>query len=150
MGSFLVDENKTTAEHGGDVMPNDYTETFPDVEDLVLNIDVPKIVNDNDSSILKPDYVNIGLDTTTLETPKLTGPTTRSKGKLKLDNEALVIDDTIESFTRGKKQPYKFTKYKKEYVPPEFHDEIKTIRRSERLKEQPKTSWTSSKPRKLC
>ena len=140
---------KTTAIHGGDVMPNNYnTETLPVMDDMVLDVDSPMIVNDNDSSILKPDYINLGLDTDTLETPKSTGPTTRSKGKLQLDNEVLAINETIESFTRSKKQPYKYTKYKEEYVPPDFQEEVTTLRRSERIKEQPKTTWTSSKSRK--
>ena len=55
----------------------------------------------------KQKYVNPGLDTTVIEVPKDTGPITRPKGRLKLDNDVMPIDESIESFTRSKQQPYK-------------------------------------------
>ena len=93
---------KATATHGGDIMPVDYNpEPLQTTKEIDLNPSMPNM--DNESSILKPDYINLGLDTSALETPKASGPITRSKGKLKLDNEVLANAETIESFTRTKK-----------------------------------------------
>ena len=106
-----MDTEKATANHGGDIMPADYNPELMQVieadpeETIMPNMD-------NEVSVLKPNYTNLGLDTSTLETPKTLGPTTRFKGKLKLDNETLPIDETIETFTRTKKIPYKQVKYK--------------------------------------
>ena len=138
-----------TANHAGDIMPNDYNKDQIEViEDEVLHNDPPKIPHDPNLPILKLDYTNEGLDTTSLVLPKSTGPTTRSKGKLKLDNDLLPIDDTIETYTRTKKQPYKQVKYKEEYNPPEFEDKVPVLRRSERLNKSPKTTWKGTKSRK--
>ena len=86
--------------------------------------------------MLKLDYVNPGLDTTGLYSPRDTGVVTRSKGKLKLDNDVLPLDDSTDTFVRSKKKSYKEIKYKKDYKPEESHNGVFTSkpRRSARLK----------------
>ena len=89
------------------------------------------------------------------------------------------MDDTIESFVRGRKQPYKEVQYKEEYKPPVYQDPLQPVyqdpspeqntvqdsgsgepvtvlRHSEQLVDQveqrpdrPKTRWTASKSRKV-
>ena len=81
-----------------------------EVEDILedsgelLDAYVPSATSNpnNDESILKSDYVNPGLDTTAFYSPKDKGMTTRSKGKLKLDNDAVPLDESIKTFVRKK------------------------------------------------
>ena len=96
---------------------------------------------------MQPNYENLGLDTTVLESSEYKGPLTISRGKLKLDKSLLDIDETIETYTRTKKKPYKEVKYKEKVTPLEFEDKTTSPRRSERLKSH-KTTWTASKPRR--
>jgi len=100
-----------------------------------------------DAAILKPEYMNPGLDTSTLTVPT-TGPITRSKGKLQLNNTQLPMDESIQTFTRLKKKPHKEIKYKEVYIPPETshkpHEVSQPNRRSKRLQ----TRWEASKERK--
>ena len=98
-----------------------------------------------ETSLKTSNYNNLGLDTSKLETDQYNGPVTRSKGKLKLDNNIMEIEEDIESFPRKKKEPYKDIKYKETVMPKEFDENIKELRRSDRLK---KTKWESSKTRK--
>ena len=61
------------------------------------------------------------------------------------------IDETIESFPRTGKVPYKQVEYKKKFIPPEFKDPTPRVRRSERITPvatRPLTRWTASKARK--
>lgn len=138
---------KATATNANDVMPADYSPEPLQITETAIQ-DTPVHLTDNDSSILKQDYVNLGNVTSTLEVPKVQGPTTRSKGKLKLDNDKLIIDETIESFTRTRKKPYKEVTYDKKYVPPEFEGKVPILKPSEWLKDKPKTTWEAAKSRK--
>ena len=99
-------QDKATANHGGDIMPVKAAEQDDILEDSGESpeVYVPPATSDpnNDESILKSDYVNPGLETTTLYSPKDTGISTRSKGKLKLDNDAIPLDESIETFVRKK------------------------------------------------
>ena len=80
-------------------MPADYNpEPLQVIETDPVDTTMPNM--DIELSVLKPDYTNLGLDTFTLKTFKTFGFTTRSKGKLKLDNETLPIHETTETFTR--------------------------------------------------
>lgn len=135
---------KFTGEHGNNVMPQislpiDIEEESK--EDIPLPAE-PK----TDVAILKPDYTNPGLDTSTLTVPAI-GPVTRSKSKLKLDNNLLPMDESIKTFTRLGKKTHKEMKYKKLYIPPETppkpHEMPQTNRRSKRLE----TKWEASKDR---
>ena len=73
--------------------------------------DIP--IGTSETSALRPNYENPGIDTTTLDTI-YNGPTTRSRGKLKLDNQALNNENTVETFPRTKKKSYKEVKYKED------------------------------------
>ena len=84
----------------------------------------------------KQKYVNPGLDTTVIEVPRVTGPITRSKGKLKLDNDVMPVDESIETFTRSKQLPYKEVQYKEQYTPPEFKEPDVPLRQSKQLADQ--------------
>ena len=97
-------------------------------------------------------YVNPGLDTVNLAVPKADKPLTRAQGRLQIHNEVIPIDDTIESFTRTKKVPYKQIEYKKKFIPPEFKNPTPVVRRSERITPVatcPTTRWTASKTIKV-
>jgi hypothetical protein len=145
----LRDVIKTTASHGNDIMPDNYSQIPIELtDDSTVKHDNLKSTLENDTSILKPDYISIGLDSSILEQPKVNGPTTRSKGKLKLDIIVIPIDESIETFPRAKKLPYKHVKYKEKYTPPEFTDKEQMPRRSERIKEHSKTTWKASNSRK--
>ena len=72
------------------------------------------------------------------------GPTTRSKGKLKIDNQVLNTEETIEFFPRTKKKSYKEVKYKENVITEEFKEITPEPRQSERLLG---SSWTGSKTR---
>ena len=119
-------------------MPKDYkAEDIPgEVHDEIQYI--PQM----EEATIRPDYINEGLDVSTLVVPA-SGPTTRSKGKLRLGNDYLPTDDTIETFPRSKKESYKKVKYKLKYIPPE--SEGVPARRSDRLRGVPPTTWKSSK-----
>jgi len=146
--SFDDSSPKTTANNGGDIMPDNYIqEPFEVMDDAVDNTILKPMINSN-VPIIKPICTNLGLDTTNVFMPRTLGPTTRSKGKLKLDNETLPIDETIDSFTRTKKQSYEDVNYKDTYIPPDFEDVTTIPRRSERLKDRP-TIWEASKSRKV-
>lgn len=106
----------------------------------------PLKINDNstrfyEASSLKLDYENSGLDTSTLDTP-YTGPTTQSKGKLKLNCHILNNDESIEHFPRAKKKPHKDVKYKEALIPEEFNNITPEPRRSDRLE---KTIWAGTR-----
>ncbi|HEY9706697.1 MAG TPA: hypothetical protein V6D48_00665, partial [Oculatellaceae cyanobacterium] len=105
---------------------------IPDQQELE-DIEEPSdtLQENNDASeesvnepVIKPNYDNPGLDRSTLAIPKTNGPITRSKGKLRLDNDILPIDESINSYPRVKKQPYKQVEYKEAYAPPVFEDPI--------------------------
>ncbi len=61
----------------------------------------------NSSRKTVKEYVNQGVDTVNLAVPKIDKPLTRAQGRLQIYNEVIPIDETIESFTRTKKVPYK-------------------------------------------
>ena len=118
--SFDDSSTKTTANNGGDIMPDNYIqEPFEVMDDAVDNTILKPMINSN-VPIIKPICTNLGLDTTNVFMPRTLGPTTRSKGKLKLDNETLPIDETIDPFTRTKKKSYEDVNYKDTYIPPDF------------------------------
>ena len=85
---------------------------------------------------MKPTYTNPGMDTKSLVVPR-TPMATRSKGKLLLDNNAIPLDDSIETFVRARKKSYKEVKYKDKYIPDEFKEPLKqpSPRKSARLGE---------------
>ena len=130
---------KTTATHGGDILPDriEHGDNLED-QDTQLEVYVPTSPSNSnkDKSVLKLDYVNPGLDTTGLYSPRDTGVVTQSKGKLKLDNDVLPLDDSIDTFVRPKKKPYKEIKYKNNYKPGESRNGtfVNKPRRSDRLK----------------
>jgi hypothetical protein len=133
-------------------MPENYTQISTEIID---NVDDSTVHHDNqshfmkkDDPALKSDNVNKGLDSSILEVPKEDGPTNRSKGKLKLDNVVLPIDDSIKTFIRSKKKAYKYVKYKENYVPSEFYDIGQLPRQSDQIKNQSKTTWKASNSRK--
>ena len=68
-------------------------------------------ITDVDLDVISEDYTNIGMDTSQLEVP-FEGPITRAKGKIILDNDKIDIDESIDQYTRTKKQAYKEVKYK--------------------------------------
>ena len=132
-------EEKSTAIHGGDVKP---IQTTGDSEILIdqddsLEEEIPSTseVSTNEP-VFKQDYDNKGLDTTNIYLPKETGVTTRSKGKLKLDNAIIPLNESIDTFVRKRKKSYRKVKYKGDYRPRENHDGVsmERQRRSERLK----------------
>ena len=90
------------------------------------------------------DYTNPGVDTSQLQTPS-SGVLTRSRGKLKLDNGPVDLDDSIQPFIRSKKQPYRDVMHQdtpdsgEVTIAEPIHDRI---RRSERLNQ---TTWGPSK-----
>ena len=124
----LDDNPKFTAQHGEDIMPEGYTQE--NIESAQDND--PHYSPHSDDATMKPDFVNQVLDTTILGVPA-SGPTTRSKGKLNLANDPIPNDESIETYTRTGKVPYKDVKYKGGYTPPESTDTPEK-RRSERLK----------------
>ena len=140
--------SKNTATHGGDVVP---ASIRPEPIEIVDNTVINDATQPDNS-----DYVNPGMNTTSLVMPRDNGPTTRSKGRLKLDNDTLQVDETINSYPKTKKKPYKQVKYKDDYAPPEFDDKVPKIRHLERLSDcdrqqtdqRSSTVWTSSKPAK--
>jgi len=85
------------------------------------------------------------MNTKTLVVPR-TPIVTRSKGKLKLDNNVIPMDDTIETFVRSGKKHYKEVKYKDKYTPEEFKEPVveTKLRRSERLRAN-FTKWEPSR-----
>ena len=105
----------------------------------------------NNSRKKVKEYVNQGVDTINLAVPKVDKPLTRAQGRLQIHSEVIPIDDSIESFTRTKKVPYKQVEYKKKFIPPEFKDPTPVVRRLERITPvttRPTTRWTASKTRK--
>ena len=96
----------------------------------------PETKTKDGMTILKPTYTNPGMDTKSLVVPR-TPMATRSKGKLMLDNNAIPLDDTIETFVRSRKKSYKEVKYKDNYRPDEFKEPFKepSPRKSARLGE---------------
>ena len=79
--ALVITTDKATVNHGGDIMFANYNpEPLQVIETNPVDTTIPNM--DNELSVLKPDYTNLGLDTSTLETPKTLGPTARSKGKL--------------------------------------------------------------------
>ena len=116
-------QGKSTAVHGGDIMPTEVTEDIDILEDQdeQLEVTVPPSLSNtpNDQSVLKPEYENPGLDTTCLAVPKDMEIRTRSKGKLKLDSTQLPLDDTIKTYVGTKigKKSYKDVKYKNSITP---------------------------------
>lgn len=96
------------------------------------------------------EYVNQGVDTINLAVPKVNKPLTRAQRRLQIHSEVIPVDESIESFTRTKKVPYKQVEYKKKFIPPELKDPTPGVRRSERLTPVttcPTTRWTASKAR---
>ena len=97
-------------------------------------------VGNPDKPVLKPSYVNPDMDTSKLIVPKEMGRITRSKGKLILDNDPIPMDDTIPTYSKSKKKPYKKIKYQSNYTPEEYDGEISPKpRRSDRLKRNSST-----------
>ncbi|HEY9710848.1 MAG TPA: reverse transcriptase domain-containing protein, partial [Oculatellaceae cyanobacterium] len=142
---------KNTAIHANDVIPKSVdVQDLSDEDDKHIENVIPEKTNPIARPTYKQDYTNLGLDTSHLALPKGTGPVTRSKGKLALDNTPLAVDESIETFTRSKKKGYKHVKYKEKYVPEEHVDEIQSTkpRRSDRLKGRPPTVWKQSKESK--
>ena len=127
--------DRNTAKIADDKMPANYEmyEVLDDVVNNPMNKDNP--IQVSDSSILKSNYENQGLDTSKLEV-SYKGPMTRSKGKLQLDNQALNIDETITPYARSKKKSYREVKYKEAEIPEEFKEDTLEPRHSEDSKEQ--------------
>ena len=123
--ALASDEEKITATHGGDTMP-EKPSVDPDIEndddDLPDLLPRPKSMARRDQSVLKPTYENPGIDNSCLTFPKEI--ITRSKGKLKLDNVPIPIDESIKTFVRDGKRPYKEVKYKSGYIPTVNHGEV--------------------------
>ena len=71
------------------------------------------------SPILHHVSDNLGLDTSSILTPKLEN-VPEVKHRLLLDTEPLGIHPDIPVFLRQGKKPYKDVNYKLEYSPPEF------------------------------
>ena len=132
-------EEKSTATHGGDVKP---IQTTDDSEILIeqdnfLEEEIPSTSEvPTNEPVFKQDYDNQGMDTTNIYLPKETGVTTRSKGKLKLDNARIPLNESIDTFVRKKKKSFRKVKYKGDYRPRENQDcmPMERQRRSERLK----------------
>jgi hypothetical protein len=68
-------------------------------------------ITDVDLDVISDDCTNVGMDTSQLEVP-FEGPISRAKGKLILDNDKIDIDESIDQYTRTKKQAYKEVRYK--------------------------------------
>ena len=99
---YLMGGKRNKAKIADDNMPTSYerialvdanTMNFPNRQNNSIEI--------SEASTLKPGYKNLGLDTTSSEVP-YDGPTTGSKGKLKLDNQVLNNDETIKYSPRVK------------------------------------------------
>ena len=138
----LIGGDRNTAKIADDKMPINY-EKIDTLNEAVLEDHKvqDKPIGIREESILKPEMENPGLNTATFVVP-YNGPTTRSKGKLKLDNQSMNIDESIKSFPRSKKKPYKEIKYKEAVIPKKFDNDIQEPRRSERIKN---TSWTGTR-----
>ena len=79
-------------------MPDNYEqEPFEVIDENTVEAVIPEPVINSKIPVMKPTYTNLGLDTASLVIPKAPGLTTRSKGKLKLDNEIPPLDETINS-----------------------------------------------------
>ena len=177
--SFGTGSSRHTAQNGGDLMPSkslreklldtamdEYDHMEPDPVGHSVTSDSPKAEKFKKSA-LKPTYVNQGLDTSQLYVP-LESPKQSENSKLILDNELLVIDESIPTYGRMGKKAYKDVNYSPEYHPPEFTnprskhvrfndnvnprdsprdrgDENQGPRRSERLKQKARTRWRPTK-----
>ena len=83
------------------------------------------------AKVVNPNYVNLGLEDNNLQP---IGPTDRAQGRLRLHTEVIPVDNTIESYVRGKMQPYKKVHYKDDvYEPPVYQDHAPVLRHSTRL-----------------
>ena len=97
--SLIDNQEKSTANHGGDVIPRESTEDLDIQEDDDSDIDIvtsPPVPTVS-QSLLKPSYENPGMDTTHLTFPKDNERITRSKGKLILDNVPVPLDPSIQT-----------------------------------------------------
>jgi hypothetical protein len=134
-----VKQDKVTAKSTEEAIPGTLVAVSDDSGEDVIVVEEHPRSPEEDSS-----YENQGLDTKTLSFPA-SGVTTRSKGKLMLDNTPLTIDEEINTFPRIKKQSYKDVEYQSDYAPEEAKEENRKLppRRSERLKKS--TIWAPSK-----
>src|SRR5687768_12083390 len=106
--SLADNQEKSTATHGGDVIPNEPSDGLDEADDGYSEEDVtphPYVPTINQSA-LKPSYENPGIDTTRLTFPKDDERITRSKGKLLLDNVPIPLDPSIQTYVREGKKPY--------------------------------------------
>src|SRR5688500_16176609 len=88
----------------------DIDETYDDMPELIPRSSLRQVPSDQPT--LKPTYENPGIDTSQLTFPKDNEIITRSKGKLILDNVPLPLEESIKTYVRVKKKPYKSIKYK--------------------------------------
>ena len=119
--SLINWDKKPTAQHAGDIKPKEATQLdsgeileSESEDDKTPGPKPPETKTKDGLTILKPTYTNPGMDTKSLVVPR-TPMTTRSKGKLMLGNNAIPLDDTIETFVRSRKKAYKEVKYKDNY-----------------------------------
>src|SRR5688500_17275102 len=166
--SLVDNQEKTTATHGGDVIPKESPEDLDnhELEDDQQEVEISQssYMPRSNQPALKPSYENPGLDTTRLTFPKDNERITRSKGKLILDNVPIPLDPTIQTFVREGKKPYKSLNYKLDYTPKEDHGNLpisesvpelipRTIqrkpspRRSKRIRRK-RTTWAPSRDTK--
>ena len=123
-------DKNSSASHGKDIKPKEATQLdsgevldSESDEDNTPDPKPPESKTKSGLTILKPIYINPGMDTKNLVVPR-TPMVTRSKGKLMLDNNATPLNDIIETFVRSRKKPYKEIKYKDSYRPDEFKEPI--------------------------
>ena len=161
--------SKHTAQNGGDQMPSkslkekllaSAMDQYDQLEPEPVENPKAKVIKNSNmaKSSLKNTYVNPGMDTSKLFVPKDQQKLLNST-KLILDNDPVLLDDTIPTFNRTGKKAYNEIKYNQEYHPPDFtspnaqrkhvsfkidkgeHNQLP--RRSERLKN--KTKWKPTK-----
>ena len=103
-----------------------------------MDIAEPNIVNLTLEPVVMPnkDYVDPKLNTTAVEVPRTNVPRTSSKGRLKLNNEELPTDDSLELFLRTGKHPYREVQYRNHYTPPDFKEQKRFFKQSEQLADQ--------------
>src|SRR5687768_3403213 len=86
------------------------------------------------------------MDTKSLLVPKAP-MATRSKGILMLDNNAIPLDDTIETFVRSRKKSYKEVKYKDNYIPDELNEPLEEPSPSKSPRLEDSTELEEPKPK---
>ena len=95
---------KATEIHGGDTLPDKISDESDNLEDqgTQFEVQVPPSPSDSnkDKSVLKLDYVNPGLDTTGLHSPRDTGVVTRYMTVLPSSIQAIPAPNLIPNLVR--------------------------------------------------